>query len=335
MITHAEAERKLRIIDPKINWDVEVLACRILRRETQLTQHPAGRGKSYDDTPAGKGLLHWIENRLAQPHLGYLDPSQVNEVWGGSTTQALQALGRNYHLAVDLKNPTIGADFLRAILDGTRPNETPLPAANSYDWLKTQVLEQPGFIWTDTPTQLNVIGIRGYMVPAGTVPNTGNQWNDTIFVAWIDGTGKKQVKAWAASTDPGIYYYHTRPLNPLGCAHLVAPQQVRYRPGPHGSQGMPAFVQDSNVTVARTNAANYTDQSKRYTDTPQARFWINLHAGFAYSESQGVDYSSAGCQTTKGAGWGDWRWLSLRDLLYTDPRKHFLYTLLAGNALKK
>lgn len=222
-----------------------------------------------------------------------------------------------------------------ALLDGTRPNERPMPAANSYDWLREQVKAHLGFTWTDLAMEMNVVGIRGYMVPVGQVANIGDRWNDTILVAWIDAAGHKRVKSWVASTDPGAYYYSTRPLHPQGCAHLVAPQQVRYQPGPHGSRQQPAFVQSSNVTVARTNAANYTDRTHRFTDTPANRFWINLHPGFAWTEDQGVGASSAGCQNTKGAGWGDWRWLSLRDLLYTDRRGWFMYTLLEGVSLKR
>lgn len=319
---------KIRQIDPHTDPKVESIMHAILDGKFVLTQ------QNYDDTPERKDLLHWIEHRLAQPHLGYLAPDQVNETWGGSTTKALEVLGKNYHLKLDPNLPQIGTSFLCAILDGTKSNEKPLPAANSYDWLKAQVLAHANFVWTDEPMQMNVIGIRGYMLPHGVVMNHGNQWNDTIFVAWIDKAGKKQVKSWVGTTDPGYYYYHTHPINPLGCAHVVAPQQIRYVPGPHGRQQQPAFVQDSNVTVARTNAANYTDLTKRYTDTPGNRFWTNLHAGFAYNDQQGVDASSAGCQTTKGAGWADWRWLALRNLLYLDPRKHFYYTLLDSRGLK-
>lgn len=321
MISPNDAAAKLRQIDPNLSPAAEALAKRILDRQATLT--PA----NHDDSPEARALTLFIEHRLAQPHLGYLAPDQVNGVWGGSTTGALRKLGARYDRALDPHHPVIGSDFLCAILDGTRANETPLPPANSYDWLERQVL-LAGHAWSKGPMEMNAVGIRGYMVPAGIVPNVGNAWNDTIFLAWVDAKGVKHVTGWVASTDPGLYYYHTHPINPRGCAHLV-PGQYRMQPGLHN--GHPAFVQAEPVTVARTNAANYSDRSERQTGW----FGVNNHAGFAWNETQGVDASSAGCQVTKGAGWQDPRWLSYRDTLRQDPRGWHHYTLIEGTKLAK
>lgn len=314
MITYAEAAKKFRLIDPRIDPQVEQLGKQILERRAILTQ------ENHDDDQRSKRLLHWIENRLAQPHLGYLDSSQVNEIWGGSTTDALHRLGQRYSLALDKANPQIGADFMRAILDGTRPNELPMPAANSYDWLQRQVLAA-GHNWTNKPMEFNVVGVRGYLVASGVVENIGNRFNDTIFLAWVDRDGKKQIRSWVASVDPGLYYYSTRPINPKGCAHLL-PGQYWYQPGPHN--GKPAFIQAEPVWVARSNSANYTDRSHK----EQGVFWINIHPAFAWSDQAGVDASSAGCQVIKAAGWADWRWLDFYNTLKRDVRPKFQYTLL-------
>lgn len=314
MITYEQAAAKFRAIDPVIPKAVEALGKQILNRQAVLTQ------ENHDDSPEAKRLTHWVENRLAQPHLGYLKPDQVNEIWGGSTTLALKALGERYGLRLDMKTPTIGADFLRAILDGTRANETPMPPANTYDWLKKQVL-LAGHNWDEKPMEFNVVGVRGYLVAKGQVENIGNRFNDTFFIAWIDKTGKKQIKSWVGSVDPGLYYYSTNPINPRGCAHLL-PGQYWYEPGPHN--GRPAFIQAEPVWVARTNAANYTDRSVK----EHGIFWINNHPAFAFSDNAGVDASSAGCQVPKAAGWSDWRWLDYYGTLIQDVRRRHRYTLL-------
>lgn len=322
MLSYLDAAQKFRQIDPRIPRDVEELGQKILHREAVLTP------ENHDDNPSAKALLHWIEHRLAQPHLGFLAPDQVNEIWGGSTTVALKALGERYDLRLDPVHPMIGADFMRAILDGSKSNEEPLPKQNSYGWLQAQV-ERADHVWVSGAMEFNVIGIRGYMVPQGVVANTGNLWNDTIFLAWKDRAGQAHVKSWAASTDPGVWYY-TVHANPRGCAHLM-PGQYKYGPGLHN--GHPAFIQAGNVTVARTNAANYTDRSRVETDSPAGRFWIDNHAGFAFWDQQGVDNSSAGCQVIKGAGWKDWRWLDYHQTLIQEARGWHWYTLLEGPQL--
>jgi hypothetical protein len=336
MIEFTEAKKKAKSIMPVLEYSA---ALKILERQLELNP------ENHDDNLVLRALTLWIENRLAQPHLKYLSKDQVNGVWGGSLTDALVKLGKNYNLAIDPKDPKIGSDFMRAILDGTISNEPPIPSANSYDWLEYQVKNakyplvnksHAGHEWRTGTMEMNVVGIRGYIVPRGAVINYGNQWNDAIFIAWIDARGQKHCKAWAASTDPGRYYTHVNPINAGGTAHLV-PGQYAYVTGWHKSPANVAFNQagnkNGNVLCYRLNAdTKQIDGNTKVTeDSPNNRYWINIHTGF----SEGfVEYSSAGCQVIKSNGWYDWRWISFRDTLLQNKGGYFWYTLLNSGDLK-
>lgn len=310
MITHEQAKEKIKLIDPRIPADVHAFLVDILDRKSVISQD------NHDDTIVGKKAIHWIENRLAQPHLGYLAPDQVNEIWGGSTTTALIRLGQRYQFKF---SGIIGADTLAAVLDGTRPNEEPIPKANTYDWVKFMAGKAKG-PWFDKPNKINIVAVRGYMLPNGKVENIGNRFNDTFFLAWIDKNGNKRVKAYVGSVDPGLYYYSTNPINPIGCAHLDF-GVWDYETGFH--KGHPAFTQAAPFRVARTNSANFTKRT--YRDT--GFFGINIHPAFAFGGVDTVDSSSAGCQTPKAAGWNDPIWIDFRETMYLDPDKKYKYIL--------
>lgn len=311
----------------------------ILERNLLLTP------ENSDDTQDLKDLTYFIEHRLAQKHLRFLDPDQVNGLWGGSLTIALSLLGKKHNLALNKEVPTIGSDFMRAILDGSISNEEPVPTSNTYDWVKHQVLNAQyplvnkthnGKIWRDKPMEMNVVGVRGYMVPQGVVINHGNLWNDTIFIAWVDNQGKKHCKAWAASTDPGRYYYHTNPVNKDGTAHLVSGQYM-YVVGWHQKPANVAFNQagnnQGNVLCYRANSPtiDLNDHTRVTEDSPKGRYWINIHTGFGEIL---VEISSAGCQVIKANGWFDWRWVSFRDTLLKNKGGYFWYTLLDSFKLR-
>jgi len=311
MISIADAKTKLKQIDPGIRADVATLAGRILDSQERLNVD------NHDNTETAKLLTLFIERRLAQPHLKYMAEDQVNGVWGGSLTDALAALAVAYTLKFDNNHAVINSEIMRAILDGSKANEPSVPQANTYAWLRKQV-QDAGFEWQTGKMQINAVGIRGYMVPQGVVPNDGNLWNDVIFLAYIDESGAERIRAYPATVDPGRYYYSTRPVNPKGCAHLTQ-GQWKYQKGNHN--GHPAFVQAGPVTVARTNSANYTDKSPRETGW----FGINIHTGFG---ERTVENSSAGCQCIKSNGWADWRWVNFYTELYKHAGKTFNYTLL-------
>lgn len=326
MITTAQAKKKILQINPSTDKVTKQLLLDILDRKLEYTQKESFRKPEYKD------LTLWIEDRLAQPHLKYLAPDQVNTIWGGSTTNALVALGKQFSIAVDKKSPIIGATLLTALLDGSKSNEEKISAKpNSYDWFK-QVYTKLGYEkhFRNGPMQFNVCGIRGYL-NLEPVRNFGDEWNDTLFLVWIDKAGVKHVKPYAASTDAGLYYYRDNPV-PGECAHLIE-GVWDYEPGPHN--GRPAFIQAGKVTVARTNTANYDDSTPRTTDNyPHNPYWINIHMGWEYG-AESVYNSSAGCQVIKSAGETGWQWVDFRDTLYLNVDRKFKYMLVNSTTLQK
>lgn len=326
MITVEEAKKKIRVIDPNTSKEVEQLLFDVLDRKKTLEQE-----KTYSD-PLSRDYIYWIENRLAQKHLGYLDPSQVNQTWGGSTTEALAKLAVNYNFAYDKKKPVLGSSVLNALLDGTIGDDSLAPSMDnmkklSYDWFKALFLKHK-YVFSEEKMQFNVLGVRGYLLANGEVPNVGDKWNDTIFLIWKDSSGKERIESFVCSVDPGLYYYHLKPMNPSGCAHLVE-GQYKYRRGLHGASQYPAFVQADVVTVARTNQANFNDRTKRDT----GYFAINIHAGYEFG-NESVYNSSAGCQVLKTGGPSGWSWKQFYGLLNQDTRTVFYYTLMNSSDLK-
>ena len=70
-----------------------------------------------------------------------------------------------------------------------------------------------------TPEVLHLLGITGW-VGRQHVPNTKDEYNDTIIALWRDSQGQKIVKEYVASTSPGKYknYYNVK-----GDAHTTWP----------------------------------------------------------------------------------------------------------------
>lgn len=320
MITVAQAKKKIQQVHPNTPIAVERLFMDVLDRKKLLSKK-----ESFLESDAKEWVM-WIENRLAQPHLGFLEPSQVNGIWGGSTTDAIDACAKKFGFAVDRKNPVIGSDILRSILDGSKAKEEVISSTpNSYEWLKQQLLKRK-YAWDDKPLCFNVIGIRGYMLAKGEVPNIGDLYNDTIFLAWVDEYGNKRCEPYAASVDAGYYYYSVAPLFARGCAHLL-PGQYKYQIGTHIDYM--AGVQDSSVKIARSNTANY-DLTKCPVD--EGWFGINIHSGYDFGQGS-VWNSSAGCQVIQSAGPQGWQWQKFISCLKKDLDWKFYYTLFDGKTM--
>lgn len=287
----------------------------------------SGSTRSIKDSmfdPKSAEWVLWLEARLAQDHIGFLDKSQVNGRWGQSTTDAI------YAYAEKIKHPnlklissgTVDKVILESLINGGVSNTKSFdPIKETYDWLQ-DLVESRGYKWDSRPNHMNLVGIRGYIFKQGTVENTGNLYNDAMFVAWVTPQGEKKYKHYICSTDPGAYYYNNvgGTTNPKGCAHLV-PGQYAYIKGLHGSNPYTALVQNGPTLVARANRANYRD-----TD-PRDRGWfgIHIHAAGLYT----VDNWSAGCQVimTNGRGPGS-NWHDFITTVLQDPDEAMLYTLI-------
>lgn len=331
--TKEHALKKIDIIWPGIPAAEKKIMSDVLQGHSVLKQ------ADMDDTQAHRELVKKLELRLNS--LDCLAKDQVNYIMGSSTLEAFEKLGAMYGLGFVYEEPIIGSSFMRAILDGQRKYKEPIPEVHSYDWLKHQVEnadygERPkaftgkheGRAWETSPMLFNVIGIQGYMIKQGVVPNQPNVWNDVIALAWIDEGGQKQTKFFVASTDPGSYYFRN-PVNSGGTAHLAL-GQYRMEKGPHN--GHPAFIQGGNMLLWRANkGTKYLDIN---TPMEEGRYnWINNHAGFAWTPETLVEWSSAGCQVILAAGWNDWRWLDYYRTLKQNARNWHWYTLLSGAKL--
>jgi len=159
-----------------------------------------------------------------------------------------------------------------------------------------------------------LIAVRGYYFTTmgNKAANDRGIYDDAIFVVAPDN-----VYSFNANTDPSG--------SKSGIAQLKSRQAVRYRPGMHGFSRKggpyPAFRQDSNVTVIR-------DGSGAQTDSPNGRFWINLHRG------GNTTTSSAGCQTIPPHQWNEFKTL-VDGLLKKHGQQTFYYLLVEQEDVPK
>lgn len=162
--------------------------------------------------------------------------------------------------------------------------------------------------WAAAPVKL--FGVRGYF-GAG---NKRGIYDDAIFVETVDG----DRAAFNANVDPSS--------RKTGRASLEANQIVWYKPGFHGygrKSGHPAFRQASVCIVARDGGTGNGTAigGGLFKDSPNKRFWINLHKG-GYRTT-----SSAGCQTIPPQQWEAFYSL-VRTFLKRYEVKDFPYLLL-------
>jgi hypothetical protein len=169
----------------------------------------------------------------------------------------------------------------------------------TYDQLESAA-KAKGYKWFTRPNELNIIGIRN--------SSTGNQvtnlFDDLISVSWIDNSGAKQTRQWAATTDPGRVYSEQKFVDTQaqaagGTARLKPDQYLNaYARGnhdPQGNGGKPALIQAGNVTVWRD--PNLNNIFENITVDTGAGFGINIHRSGV--DSSKIEDWSAGCQVFK------------------------------------
>lgn len=161
---------------------------------------------------------------------------------------------------------------------------------------------------------VTVLAVRGYYLNSmgKEAANDRGCYDDAIFVITPE-----EVFNFNANTDPSRY--------DRGIAQLKSRQAVRYRPGLHGFSRKdgpyPAFRQDSNITVIR-------DEKGEESDSPDHRFWINLHRGGVTTTS------SLGCQTVPPHQWNEFKTL-VDKLLQQYGQETFFYILIDERDLPK
>jgi len=265
------------------------------------------RTDTYFDRAAA-ATIHFVEHRMAASHLKYLETSQDNGIWGGSTTEAFQDLADAY--GFEFKG-VIDQNVALALVDGTiaNPKATGKPDPNNYDWLRKICIARHGKAsWSDVKGFVNIVGIRGYILGKGEVANVDNIYNDVISVAYIDSkTNRKTVKSFVASCDPGYYYYHIRPLNKKGAAHLNT-GHWKYQIGRHGRSQYRALVQAQAVTVSRSFRGHIKDGDHQDTGW----FGINIHAG---TRAKYVSNASAGCQVIWSSSYRGYEYVQFMKLV--------------------
>lgn len=313
MITLEQAKNKLDLLAPDLSPQSRGLFLSVLDGQKQISQ----RDTHYDTR--AQEYIGWLEQRLASKHLRYLAEDQANGLWGQSTTDALALLARTYGLKF---SGALDNQLLTAVLDGQKSPDVKQGKANTYEWLR-DLVTGCGYRWDDGNGFVNLVGIRGYILPTGKVANVPDIYNDTIFVAYRDSSGSYAVP-FVASTDPGRYYYAMRRLNPQGCAYLM-PGQHEYIKGRHITQSSnyPALnpKNDGWVPVYRIDKSGSVNANAIKT---QAR-WINIHAG---TGGPTVYNASAGCQVIQSNGQSGWQWRKFWELISKAPNEIFCYTLL-------
>lgn len=158
------------------------------------------------------------------------------------------------------------------------------------------ITERPVAEFTACPVK--VLALRGYYLDSMGQPGENDRgiYDDAMFVMTRDG----DHTSFNANVDPSRQY---RP----GLATLEPGQIVWYRPGPHGHnrpQGpYPAFRQASVAVVHRDGGTGSGKAlgSGLFQDSPNRRFWINLHRGGHTTTS------SAGCLTIPPNQWDAFR----------------------------
>jgi len=154
----------------------------------------------------------------------------------------------------------------------------------SYERIK-ETLKAKGYVFFEGDDyDLNIVGIRSS-------DHDANRFNDLVCVAFKAG-GLEYVFAFAATTDPGLYY-RKNPCNVKGTA-IMKPGQYRglWSLGKHQGR-YDALVQSGVVTVYRD--ADQDDKLDMAMDA-SGFFGINLHRARENGTSLRVDKWSAGCQ---------------------------------------
>ncbi len=185
-----------------------------------------------------------------------------------------------------------------------------------------EALRSKGYRLFEGQLNMNIIGIRAIDAQA-------NTFNDFICLLYQHG-GQWHVKAYPATTDPGVYY-RENPENVKGTAIVVPGQYpICWQLGKHQGK-YDALVQRGKITVYRDNDTDQTldlDPSTKESGF----FGINCHRANKTSTSTSVGKWSAGCQVLASPDDFEQFMNLCRDSAkYYGPR--FTYTLLLESEL--
>jgi predicted chitinase/LysM repeat protein len=181
---------------------------------------------------------------------------------------------------------------------------------------------------------VNVVGIRGYTQENGVVPNTFNEYNDTIVALWLEnsnGALVKHCKKFHASVDPGLTDWHGNTV-----VHLPE-GQMNYKGGYYDS-GSSTYRINPDDPSARLvgfyddNRDGNISDNERTGNSRRMSYAVQFHRGWNYANGK-VNGSSAGCQVIKDGEYGAFFQI-MKDLYGNSVSNwHFRYTLLNGSAV--
>jgi len=139
--------------------------------------------------------------------------------------------------------------------------------------------------WWSNPYDLNIFGLR--------VEGNADLWNDTIGIAYFDGSDYR-IERWVGTTTPGVRYLE-QPMNSAG-SFILAPGYHRsaWTTGKHNGD-YPALVQVGEFKYWRDNDRDAVPEAlgNLLTGTGNG---VNLHHG---GDSSKVGAYSAGCQVVR------------------------------------
>ncbi len=241
------------------------------------------------DEIGGHGeLVRQVQAQLAG--FGYLDPPP-DGAFGPISTWALEAFcDRNALPLAEGVTPAIA----RALADPGNALPAPGPCGE-HPWLDRVIahMDAEGHWIARAPECRNIVYLEGAN-PDGTAnADRADIFNDLRVVFWTDVGGQMQVRAWAATTEPGRHFTD-RPVNPLGAARIRFGQYKAWRVGTHraGSDSAhEALVQVSDVAVHRDLNRDHSRAGDRVFT---GLFGINQHWGYDRPEDS-IGRSSAGC----------------------------------------
>lgn len=168
----------------------------------------------------------------------------------------------------------------------------PADGAGRYDYLQRMV-SQRGFLFAMDPGHLNIIGVRQEDLP--------DEYDDVLFLAYVDRARQKQAPAFRATCDPGRAFT-LHPVHPKGVAHI---QDGQYRFQLGSFKGRPAVVQAEQIRVWRDTNKNFRFDAGEPFDT--GFLSMAIHPG---GKSATVGQWSAGCCAVFGGRAGA-PWTSL------------------------
>ena len=164
-----------------------------------------------------------------------------------------------------------------------------------------------GYAVDDAPSCGQILALQACKLGAGAgsdflmleaQPNTPDIYNDALIWFGRDADGKKVVRGYLGTTDPGRYYTKDDP-HPNGAAHLTFGQHLYHLGDHHGHEALRSYNEENRVWRDADGDFMLDVNEQVYVGT----FGTNVHAG---GSTEYVGKWSAGCLNIAGGWEGPW-----------------------------